>query len=125
MKFTYIVFFFALLSSLACKTDTQQAVHNSAFLYGHWDLINAEMNGQESPALETIYYEFGAGNFLKTNFTLSEKEETGTFTLKENRIIQKTGEPIEFQIVSKTDTTLEMTTALRGFDFKLHLKKAN
>lgn len=122
MKSTHFFVFFTLLSVISCKTDTKTSqISNS--LKGHWDLINAELNGQESPALEKIYYEFGTGDSVKTNFTLSEQEETGTFTVKEDRMIQRTAEPIEFQIVNKTDSTLEMTTALRGFDFKLLLKK--
>lgn len=123
MKFTYIFIFFIFLSAAACETDTQQVAEKTKFLQGRWNLINAELNGQPSPALETIYYEFGENNFIKTNFNLSEQEETGTFTVKEDRLIQQTSQPIVFQIVNKTDSTLEMTTALRGSDFKLLLKK--
>jgi hypothetical protein len=122
MKSTHILVFSSFMFLMACKTD-DKTVHHSTNLKGHWDIVNAELNGQESPALDKIYYEFGTGDSLKTNFTLSEQDETGTFTVKENRIIQNTAQPIEFQIINKTDSTLEMTTALRGFDFKLNLKK--
>ena len=47
----------------------------------------------------------------------------GSFEVEENRIIQNTIEPIEYDIEEKTDSTLQMTTALRGLDFKLFLKK--
>jgi hypothetical protein len=122
MKPTHFVVFFTLLSVMSCKTD-DKALNNANTFTGHWDIINAELNGQEAPALDKIYYEFSTGDSVKTNFTISEQEETGTFTVKEDKIIQHTAEPIEFQIVNKTDSTLEMTTALRGFDFKLNLKK--
>lgn len=123
MKPTHFLVFFSLSFLISCKTDTKTA-QNSPTFNGHWDLVNAELNGQEAPSLEKIYYEFGEGDSVKTNFTLSEQDETGTFTVKEDRMIQNTAEPIEFQIVNKTDTTLEMTTALRGFDFKIQLKKS-
>jgi hypothetical protein len=123
MKPTHFLIFFILFLLASCKTDTKTA-QNSHTFNGHWDLVNAELNGEEAPSLEKIYYEFGGVDSVKTNFTLSEQEETGTFSIEEDRLIQKTAEPIEFQIVNKTDTTLEMTTALRGFDFKLQLKKS-
>jgi hypothetical protein len=122
MKPTHFLVFFSLISFASCKIDSKTAQNSNTF-NGHWDLVNAELNGQEAPSLEKIYYEFGGGDSVKTNFTLSEQDETGTFTVKEDRMFQQTAEPIEFQIVNKTDTTLEMTTALRGFDFKLQLKK--
>jgi hypothetical protein len=124
MKSTHLLGFFILLTVVSCNTDAKHPAQNATFLHGHWDLIDAEMNGQESPALEKIYYEFGAEDSLKTNFTLSEQDETGTFSIKEDRIIQHTAEPIEFQYTLKSDSTLEMTTALRGFDFRILLKKA-
>jgi hypothetical protein len=122
MKPTHFVVFFTLMSVMSCKTDNK-ALNNVNTFTGHWDIINAELNGQEAPALDKIYYEFSTGDSVKTNFTISEQDETGTFTVKEDKIIQNTAEPIEFQIVNKTDSTLEMTTALRGFDFKLNLRK--
>ena len=123
MKSTYSLLFILTLSAIACKNESKNDVKSTSYYIGHWDLIYGELNGEQSPALEKIYFEFGADTSVKTNFTVSEAEETGSFQLKEDKLIQNTSEPIEYQIVSKTDSTFEMITALRGFDFKLTLKK--
>ena len=112
-----------MLSLISCKNEAKQAADSSNFYIGHWDLTYGELNEQPAPALEKIYFEFGTDASIKTNFTISEKEESGTFMLKEDKLLQNTAEPIEYQIVNKTDSTLEMKTALRGLDFKLVLKK--
>ena len=118
MKCTYWVVCFTLISLTACKNDDSLT---KPFM-GHWDLTYGELNGQAAPSFEKVFFEFGLDS-IKTNFTLSEQEESGTYEIKENKLIQNTAQPIEYEIVSKTDSTLEIITALRGLDFKLILKK--
>lgn len=118
MKSTYWVVCFAVMGVVACKNDRKQVMP----FVGHWGLAYGEINGRAAPSLENIYFEFGQDS-MKTNFTQSEREESGSFEVEENRIIQNTIEPIEYDIEEKTDSTLQMTTALRGLDFKLFLKK--
>ena len=118
MKSTYWVVCFALMGVVACKNDRKQVMP----FVGHWNLTYGEINGRPAPSLENIYFEFGIDS-IKTNFTMTEQDESGTFRIKEDRIIQNTLEPIEYDIEEMTDSTLQMTTALRGLDFKLFLKK--
>ena len=125
MKTTYIISCFILVSSVSCKNEAKQAAEIAATYTGHWDLTYGELNEQPTPALDRIFFNFGTDASIQTNFTGSEQEESGTFKIKEDKLVQNTAETIEYQIVSKTDSTIEMTTELRGFDFKLVLKKAN
>ena len=119
IKNAYWVACFALLSTVACKNEKKHV----APLMGHWDLTYGEMNGREAPSLEKIYFEFGIDS-VKTNFTVTETEESATFDLTEKRITQNTSDPIEYDIENLTDSTLELSTALRGLEFKLVFKKA-
>ena len=125
MKTTYFVSCFLLFSSISCSNEAKPSAHTPDLYVGHWDLTYGELNEQPAPALEKVFFEFGSDASLKTNFTKSEQEESGTFSLIEDKIVQNTAEPIEYQVLNKTDSTLEMTTAMRGFDFKLVLKKAS
>ena len=118
MKSTYWVVCFAVMGVIACKNDRKTALP----FVGHWSLTYGEINGRPAPSLENIYFEFGIDS-LKTNFTQSEQEELGSFDVDKHRIIQNTIERIEYDVEEMTDSTLEMTTALRGLDFKLFLKK--
>lgn len=119
MKSTYWVVCFAVIGVVACKNDRKQVMP----FVGHWSLTYGEINGRAAPSLDKIYFEFGIDS-MKTNFTLTEQDEAGSFRITEDKIIQKTIEPIVYDIEEMTDSTLEMTTALRGMDFKLFLKKA-
>ena len=116
--FSNSLIFVAVMGVIACKNDRKTALP----FVGHWSLTYGEINGRPAPSLENIYFEFGIDS-LKTNFTQSEQEESGSFDVDEHRIIQNTIERIEYDVEEMTDSTLEMTTALRGLDFKLFLKK--
>jgi hypothetical protein len=108
------------LSFVACENKEAGATHD--VLHGHWALTYGELNGRESPALEKIYFDF-VHDSLKTNFTTSEQDETSTYQFSQSTLIQKTHEPIEYQILQLSDSLLEMKTELRGYDFKLVLQK--
>ncbi len=89
---------------------------------GHWNLLHGELNDNAAPSLEKVFFEFNKDS-VRTNFTLSEQEESGLLIVNNKKIIQKTVEPIEYELEEITDSTLEMTTTLRGSDFRLTLKK--
>ena len=118
MKSTYWVVCFAVIGVIACKNDRKQVMP----YVGHWILTYGEINGRPAPSLENIYFEIGIDS-IKTNFTQSEQEESGSFDVRDSTIVQNTIEPIEYSVDKLKDSTLEMTTALRGMDFKLFLKK--
>lgn len=119
MKNTYWLVCLAILSTAACKNDRKYKEP----LLGRWELTFGELNGQPAPSLEKIFFEFNEDS-MKTNFTLSEQEEMGSFKLKDSVLTQNTAEPIRYDIESLSDSSMELSTALRGLDFKLYLKKA-
>jgi hypothetical protein len=118
MKTYFFLFLVLNLFLISCDEEAS----NIPDIRGYWRLVYGELNGKAAPGLEKIFFEFGKDS-LKTNFTESESEEVATYILKEDKIIQKTGLPIVFEIENATDTLLELATALRGLDFKLVLKK--
>lgn len=118
MKKSYWLICFAVLGLMSCKDDKKQ----TSSIIGRWNLTYGEMNGREAPSLEKIYFEFGADN-MKTNFTVTETDETSTYDLKENTLTQNVPEPVVFTIDVLRDSIMEMSTALRGLDFRLVLRK--
>jgi hypothetical protein len=105
-----------MVTLASCKGD--DAKKNS--LNGHWNLKYAELNGQPAPSLERIHFDFDKDN-LTTNFNEATTDETTGYTLKNEKLIKNSQPQIEFTIETQTDSTLEMTTQMRGFDFKLVL----
>jgi hypothetical protein len=120
MKTTVWLFSFTLLSLSACETKENDIQRTT--VQGNWALTYGELNGQEAPALERIYFTF-ADDTLKTNFTASEHDEMATYRISQSTLLQKTDEPVEYHILQLNDTLMEMTTELRGFDFKLVLHR--
>lgn len=118
MKCSYWVVCFALIGMVSCNNEKKEVLP----FVGHWDLTYGEIDGRPAPSLEKIYFEFGIDT-LKTNFTATEQDETVVYKIIDNKIRQNTIEPIEYTVEEVTDSTLEMTTALRGLEFKLVLKK--
>ena len=107
-----------IFSIVACQNDDKQRTK----LMGHWNLSHGELNDNAAPSLEKVFFEFNKDS-VRTNFTLSEQEESGLLIVNNKKMIQKTAEPIEYELEEITDSTLEMTTTLRGSDFRLTLKK--
>jgi hypothetical protein len=116
MKITQLFLCLTLVSLASCNSDEAKKMS----LNGHWDLKYAELNGQPAPSLERIHFDFNNGN-LTTNFNEATTDETTSFVLKNEKLIKNSQPQIEFSIEKQTDSTLEMTTQMRGFDFKLVL----
>jgi hypothetical protein len=116
MKIIHLVICLTLVSLASCKSDESK----KASLNGRWDLKYAELNGQPAPSLERIYFDFNNGN-VTTNFNEATTDETTSFDLKKQKIIKNSQPKIELSIQNQTDSVLELTTEMRGFDFKLIL----
>ena len=116
MKITQLFLIIALISLIACNGDDSKKIS----LNGRWELKYAELNGQPAPSLERIYFDFNNGN-LTTNFNEATTDETTPFDVKKEKIVKNSQPKIEFGILSQTDSLLELTTEMRGFDFKLVL----
>lgn len=113
-KLTTCLFLIGTLSFIGCDSDKK------ASLNGRWELKYGELNGQPAPLLEKMYFQFDGKN-MTTNFNEATTDETTPYLFKDQKIIKKTNPTMEFLVTSFTDSTLEMTTELRGFDFKLVL----
>jgi hypothetical protein len=118
MKIIHITLCFTLIALVSCGNDAS----NKANLNGHWDLKYGELNGQPAPSLEHIHFDFNNGS-VTTNFNEATTDETTTFELKKETLIQNSQPKMEYTITNQTDSTLEMTTEMRGFDFKLVLTR--
>lgn len=84
----------------------------------------AELNGQAAPLLERMYFQFDDKQ-VTTNFNEAAVDETVPFEFEESIITKKSEPIIEFEVISLSDSILEMTTAMRGFDFKLVLQHSS
>jgi hypothetical protein len=116
MKIIHLFLSITLIILASCNGDGAKKVE----LNGRWDLKYAELNGQPAPSLERIYFDFNKNN-LTTNFNEATTDETTPFELKGEKIVKNSTPKIEFNIESQTDSLLELTTEMRGFDFKLVL----
>ncbi len=122
MKATSSLFFACFLTIFILFLNACESKQTPSSLVGRWALKEGELNGQRAPSLENIFFEFGKDS-VKTNFTVSENEESAAFTLKDSTIKQKTAEPIEYSIEEMSDSTLELLTELKGYEFRLFLTK--
>jgi hypothetical protein len=118
MKITHLLLSIALCSLFSCNSDDSIKQR----LNGHWELKYAELNGQPAPSLDRIHFDFNNGS-LTTNFNEATTEETTTFDVKKEKLVKNSQPKIEFNIQTQTDSSLEMTTEMRGFDFKLVLAR--
>jgi hypothetical protein len=116
MKITHLFLCLTLVSAAACNSDESKKLS----LNGHWELKYAELNGQPAPSLERIHFDFDNGN-VTTNFNETTTDETTTFVVNKEIIVKNSQPKIEFNIQNQTDSLLELTTEMRGFDFKLVL----
>ncbi len=116
MKFTTCLLLFNSIFIIGCFSDSEKKVS----LNGRWDIAYAELNGQPAPMLQGMYFQFDEKN-VTTNFNEATQPETTPFSFKDSKIIKESSPSVEFEVTNLSDTTLEMTTELRGYDFKLVL----
>jgi hypothetical protein len=111
-----IAIFFILTT--ACRSDKAKAEQ----LQGVWHLTSATRNGQNAESLEKVFYHFNKDSVL-TNFTINGDEAQANFKIQKDKLIQNTEPPILYKIIHFEDTSMELSTELRGFEFKLQLQK--
>jgi hypothetical protein len=109
----------SLISMTACHPDKAKPEQ----LRGVWNLTTATRNGQDAASLEKVFYNFTKDS-VRTNFTITQTEEQGSFKVQKDKLIQNTTPPIQYKIVHFDETSMELTTELKGFQFKLMLQKA-
>ncbi|MBL7815444.1 MAG: hypothetical protein JNL70_10545 [Saprospiraceae bacterium] len=119
-KITTCLFLLSTISIMGCQSDASP----KSRLKGRWDMKYAELNGQAAPLLERMYFQFDDKQ-VTTNFNEAAVDETVPFEFEESIITKKSEPIIEFEVISLSDSILEMTTAMRGFDFKLVLQHSS
>lgn len=119
VKFTTCLLLINTFCIIGCVSDSEKKVS----LNGRWDMTYAELNGQPAPMLQGMYFQFDEKN-VTTNFNEATQPETTPFIFKDAKIIKESDPSVEFEVINLSDTTLEMTTELRGYDFKLVLHQA-
>lgn len=103
-----------------CEEDTTEL--NRAALQGRWELTKGFRNKQATATLSGIYYEFDPAGKMKTNLPVVQ-EVFMDYELKRNTLVQKSAKPVNYQIIQLNDSTLVLSTELRGIPFELHLHK--
>ena len=119
VKFTTCLLLINTFCIIGCVSDSEKKIS----LNGRWDMTYAELNGQPAPMLQGMYFQFDEKN-VTTNFNEATQPETTPFIFKDAKIIKESDPSVEFEVINLSDTTLEMTTELRGYDFKLVLHQA-
>jgi len=116
-----IVFLLISLATLfvACQSEPDNA---EQLLMGRWEIQNAYRNGQPTQTLEGLFFEFSEDGLMKTNLPISA--EASRYELEDGLIRQlDVDDPLEFEIVSISDSTLAMGSKIRKFDFRFLLQK--
>lgn len=116
--FLYGIILLAL--SFACKPD--QSVKQSYTLDGNWEIYEAYRDSELTTTLEDGYFTF-SDSTMETNILGSPI--SGTYKLTENTFLHDSRLPIEYEILSYSADTMELSTQVRGFSFKFMLEKKN
>ncbi len=111
----------ALLVVLCVSCDTTAKNENS--ILGYWQLTKGLRNKSETPTLQGVYYQFGADGKMQTNLPIGAEQPTD-YVVKEDKIEQKSVQPVSYHIQSVTDSILVLTTDLRGIPFEFHFRRS-
>ncbi|MCY7329279.1 MAG: lipocalin family protein [Saprospiraceae bacterium] len=114
------IFPFALTLSLLSSCDN--TANNKNSIVGYWQLTKGLRNRTETPTLQGVYYQFGADGKMQTNLPIGAEQPTD-YTVQEDKIEQKSPQPINYHIQLLTDSILVLTTELRGIPFEFHLQR--
>lgn len=120
----YLLFTVALGMVACAPNETEEAPFTTDMLLGHWDLVSAKSGGNPTDRLEGIYFEFNADG--KVTHNLMGAQTAYPFELDGDMIKQSDEQmPLEYQILSLTDSLLVFTMKIRETPFELRLKPAN
>lgn len=127
MKFLKLALPFFLLASLftACENEPKAEITllDPALLIGKWELTGATVNKIPSPRLDGAYFEFVDGGILKTNILGSEEEGSYEMSVEKEKLIQKTGKTIEYNIEKLVKDSLIMNMDIASKKFVVLLQK--
>ncbi len=112
-----------MLATVFSCHDDDATIATRQQLNGRWDLVEAYRNNQLTPSLENLYFEFSSGDSLRTNVN-NGQAETVVYKLDDQQIIPQ-GSSLDavYQIVSLSDSSLELSTYIRHLPFRFLLRK--
>ena len=121
MKFTNFLWaiLLVLLTQLACTSDENT---NADQLLGRWEIYEATRNGRPTESLAELFFEFAPEGKMRTNITGAATD--ASYQLSKNQILQRDSDiDIDYNIEQMQDSTLIISTELRGYAFRFILNK--
>ncbi|MEM6770135.1 MAG: hypothetical protein AAF597_06080 [Bacteroidota bacterium] len=119
MRFNLLASLIILCLLVACGKDS--AVSGDASVPGSWKLKRALRNNMKTETLNGLFFEFREDGSVTTNL-MSEEATTGTYTWEDDQIVTKdVSLPLEYTITELTDSTLNLQSKYRGYQFNFEL----
>lgn len=109
-------------SFLSCNGGGESSHPTSAALTGRWELTRAYRNQKPTETLAGTYFDFLPDGNMQTNLPVGAESPT-PFSLEKEILHQKSQPPLQYTVAELTDSTLKLSTQLRGFQFDLHFIK--
>lgn len=106
----------------ACGSDTASSIPVLPSEHGRWAVEEASRNGRKTNTLDAAFFEFDTvAQIIETNFTgeplkLSYTYEKGVVNLRGSALLDS------FVVNEATDSTLHLTTVIKGTPFSFKLK---
>ena len=119
MRFFPLTSVFLLCLLTACGDDN--ALSGDATVSGSWELKRALRNNMETETLDGLFYEFKDDGTMVTNL-MSDQATEGTYTWEETELgTEGVSLPLTYTIKELTDSTLNLQSKYRGFQFNFEL----
>ncbi len=105
---------------MGCESEEDKV---QQMITGRWTLTEAQRNNRVTESLASLYFIFREEGTMETN--LLGTEEMYFYTVSPTEIIQKGPrmDPIKYQINQLSDSSAELSTSLRNFNFVFKLRK--
>lgn len=120
MKKIICLSFVLLFCFSSCKEEIKLNVND---IKGEWNLFLAERNGKVTGTLKGAYFNFQSDTSYVSNVFGSD--ESFSYNLINDKILQKGGEGLELKIESLQLDTMILLTQIKKNDFRFSLVKSN
>ena len=104
----------------SCDSEPKKPA-TAELIIGKWEIETGFRNGKKANSLEGLFFDFKPDGKMITNLLGSEQESN--YEIKAQKLLQSGTQEIEYTIESIEDRSLHLAMTMRGFDFKLQLKK--
>lgn len=119
-SFLILYFVIGMVALVSCAEEVKKPEAKDMII-GKWEIEEGYRNGKLANSLEGLYFEFDPNGKMTTN--LLGNEETNDYRINEDTLFQLSTEPVNYAINQLDSTMLTLTFTLRGFDFRLKMKK--